>query len=74
MANATRFRKGIERAGSSRGPELIRRQPEASLHPTWRAFMGFCGELRYGEIDCLKIQDGLPILAEVTRKKIKFAP
>ncbi len=42
------------------------------LHPAWSAFVRFCQELGHGEIDCLKIQDGLPVLAEVTKKKIKF--
>jgi hypothetical protein len=28
--------------------------------------------MRYGEIDRLKIQDGLPMLAEEVKKKIKF--
>jgi len=27
----------------------------------------------YGEIERLKIQDGIPVLAEVTREKIKFS-
>ena len=45
----------------------------APLHPAWREFMRFCQELKYGEIERLKIQDGLPILAEVVEKKIKFA-
>jgi hypothetical protein len=36
--------------------------------------MRYCGEIGYGEIELLKIQDGLPVLAEVTRKKVKFAP
>jgi hypothetical protein len=44
------------------------------LHPLWRAFVRYCGELQHGEIERLKIQDGLPVLAEVTKKKIKFAP
>jgi len=30
--------------------------------------------LQHGEIERLKIQDGLPVLAEVTKKKVKFAP
>jgi hypothetical protein len=45
----------------------------AALHPTWRAFIRYCAELKYGEIERLKIQDGLPVLAEVVEKKIKFA-
>jgi hypothetical protein len=44
------------------------------LHPAWRAFVRYCAELKHGEIEILKIQDGLPVLAEVIRKKVKFAP
>ena len=44
------------------------------LHPAWRAFVRFCQDVQHGEIERLKIQDGLPVLAEVTRKKVKFAP
>ena len=47
-------------------------RPAMSLHPAWRAFLRFCAELRHGDIERLKIQDGLPVLAEVTRKKVKF--
>jgi hypothetical protein len=42
------------------------------VHPAWVAFMHFCGKLQHGEIACLKIQDGLPVVAEVTTRKIKF--
>ena len=47
---------------------------DSSTHPTWRAFIEYCAELKHGQIEVLKIQDGLPVLAEVTRKKIKFVP
>lgn len=43
-----------------------------SVHPAWRSFLRFCAELKHGEIERLKIQDGLPVLAEVTKKKVKF--
>ena len=46
---------------------------EKALHPAWRAFIRYCTELQHGEIELLKIQDGLPVLAEVVRKKIKFS-
>jgi hypothetical protein len=46
--------------------------PDAALHVAWLGFVRFCQELRHGEIERLKIQDGLPVLAEVTKKKIKF--
>ena len=46
--------------------------PAGGLHRAWLSFVAFCQELRHGEIERLKIQDGLPVLAEVTKKKIKF--
>ena len=45
-----------------------------SLHPAWSSFLRFCETLQYGEIEKLKIQDGLPVMAELTTKKVKFAP
>jgi hypothetical protein len=45
---------------------------EGSLHPAWRAFIIHCAELKHGEIEKIKIQDGLPVLAEVVRRKVKF--
>jgi hypothetical protein len=47
--------------------------PEGSLHPAWVAFVRYCQEMGYGEIERLKIQDGIPVLAEITREKIKFS-
>lgn len=44
----------------------------AELPPAWREFIRFCSDLRHGEIERLSIQDGLPVIAEVTRKKVKF--
>lgn len=46
--------------------------PVEVLHPAWRDFVRYCLELRHGEIERLSIQDGLPVLAEVTKKKVKF--
>jgi hypothetical protein len=43
-----------------------------SLHPAWVEFIRFCGQMRHGEIDQLKIQDGLPMLSETVRQKVKF--
>ncbi len=42
------------------------------LHPAWRAFIRYCHDLSHGEIERLSIQDGLPVLAETTKKKVKF--
>jgi hypothetical protein len=42
------------------------------LHPAWLAFIRHCRDLGFGEISQLKIQDGLPVMAEETKKKVKF--
>ena len=48
-------------------------QPGApELPAAWREFIRFCSDLRHGEIERLSIQDGLPVLAEITKKKVKF--
>jgi hypothetical protein len=47
---------------------------QASLHSAWLQFIRYCTELGHGEIEKLKIQDGLPMIAELAVKKIKFAP
>ncbi|HET9743253.1 MAG TPA: hypothetical protein VFQ00_10925 [Terriglobales bacterium] len=44
----------------------------APLHPAWIAFIRHCAEMGYGEIERLKIQDGIPVLVEVSRHKIRF--
>jgi len=43
-----------------------------SLHPAWLAFIRHCRELGFGEISQLRIQDGLPVMAEETKRKVKF--
>lgn len=52
-----------------------RRETNASgqpLPPAWRAFVHYCEQLGHGEIQVLKVQDGLPVMAEMVIKKIKF--
>ena len=46
---------------------------EMCLHPAWIAFIRYCQQLEHGDIEKLKIQDGIPVLVEVSRKKIKFS-
>jgi len=43
-----------------------------TLHPAWVAFIRHCRDLGFGEVSQLKIQDGLPVMAEETTKKVKF--
>ena len=42
------------------------------LHPAWVALIRHCQQLGYGTIERLKIQDGLPVLAEESIKQTKF--
>ena len=44
----------------------------SALHPAWQQFIGFCKDLQFGEIERLSIQDGVPVLAEEVRKKVRF--
>lgn len=61
---------------SNRQTEVTDRQAarhtESRLHPAWVAFIRHCRDLGFGEISQLKIQDGLPVMAEETKKKVKF--
>jgi hypothetical protein len=45
---------------------------EAVPSKQWQAFIAFCRELGHGEIQVLKIQDGVPVLAEKVIEKVKF--
>ena len=38
----------------------------------WERLIQFCQQLGHGEIEKLKIQDGVPVIAEVVREKVKF--
>jgi hypothetical protein len=42
------------------------------VHPAWERLMRYCAELGHGEIEKLKIQDGVPVIADVVREKVKF--
>jgi hypothetical protein len=45
-----------------------------SLPPAWRSFLFFCKELGNGEIHELKIQDGLPVIAQAVTRRVRFLP
>jgi hypothetical protein len=55
---------------------LVRRtsetQAKLDLHPAWIRLMRYCAELGHGEIDKLRIQDGLPVMADIVWEKVKF--
>jgi hypothetical protein len=63
----------MEAPGKHNTPPVINIDESAgSIHPSWRVFIKFCRELGHGEIERLSIQDGIPVLAETTKKKVKF--
>ena len=62
-----------ERTTMVLGTTTMLETTEVALHPAWRSFLRHCQEIGHGEIERLKIQDGLPVLAEMTKKKVKFA-
>ncbi len=43
------------------------------LHANWCDFITLCEKLGFGEIENLKIQDGLPMFVEVVKKRINFS-
>jgi len=71
-------RAGLEallvRAAEAHAARSTRNQPaRAPLHPAWELFIRYCLELRHGELERLKIQDGLPMMAELATRKVKFS-
>lgn len=66
---------GKMKLGGGQTVEMMQRENRANdgrLHPAWVAFIRYCQELGFGEVSQLKIQDGLPVMAEETTKKVKF--
>ncbi len=61
-----------DRSGYTLARAAPTRPHEHALHPAWQAFVRFCGEMQHGKIERLRIQDSLPVLAEVVKKKVKF--
>lgn len=45
----------------------------AGVHSAWLRLMCYCAEMGHGEIEKLKIQDGVPVAAEVISRKVKFS-
>jgi hypothetical protein len=53
--------------------EELLKEIRPQLHPAWITFIRYCERLGHGEIGRLKIQDGLPVLAEMVTEKVKFS-
>jgi len=47
-------------------------KPVQLISEPWSRLIRFCQQLGHGEIERLKIQDGVPVIADVVREKVKF--
>ena len=71
---AAHFETLLVKAAEAHAALSTRNQPaHARLHPAWELFIRYCLELRHGELERLKIQDGLPMMAELATRKVKFS-
>jgi hypothetical protein len=48
-------------------------RPPASLHPFWEALIRYCADMQFGELEKVRIQNGLPTAVEVIRTKVRLA-
>lgn len=62
--------------GTTQPGEAATAQPAGAakeeFNGAWLVFIRYCRQLGFGEIERLRIQDGSPVMAEVTTKKVKF--
>ena len=70
--------RGLENTpGTATGDEGSRPQKQEptlldTLHPAWAELITYCRELQFGELEKLKIQNGVPMMAELTTRKVRF--
>jgi hypothetical protein len=52
--------------------KLKTKHSTAGIHPAWLALIRHCREVGFGEIERVKIQDGIPVMIEKTIKRTKL--
>ena len=50
----------------------LKAQHATKIHPAWLALMRHCRKVGFGEVERLKIQDGVPVMIETTIKRTKL--
>jgi hypothetical protein len=70
--NKQRRRRRSEANGHTKALPLAAIWGACPLHPDCREFIRFSRDLRHGVIERLGIQDGLSVLEETTRKRVKL--
>mgnify|MGYP001146198934 CR=1 FL=1 len=48
------------------------KNPAYGIHPAWVALIRHCHAMGYGEIERIKIQNGIPVLIEKSVERIKL--
>jgi hypothetical protein len=64
-------RMSIAAGGETREPANAMAE-SSPLSPAWIRFIAFCRSVKHGEVQSVKIQDGVPVLAEMVARKIRF--
>lgn len=57
---------------SSKQALETRTKENYGIHPAWLALIRHCKEIGFGEIERMKIQNGVPVLVERSIQRIKL--
>ena len=52
------------------GPVVV--LPAGGIHPAWFRLIELCREMGHGELEKIKIQDGVPTVAEIVKERVKL--
>jgi hypothetical protein len=61
----------VERKRGEDSSDFVRKGG-TGLHPAWVTLIRHCQQMGYGEIERLKIQDGIPVMAEKSIQRLKL--
>lgn len=64
--------RGYNGANGRNGDAPQERAARVTLHPSWEALIRYCEKLQFGELEKVRIQNGLPMTVEVIRTKVRF--
>jgi hypothetical protein len=46
--------------------------PNVGIHPAWLRLIELCRAMGFGELERVKIQDGVPTIAEIVKERVKL--
>ena len=59
-------------AGNVKDERTCHNEEIVHLHPAWTKLIALCREIGFGELERIKIQNGLPVIADVAKRHVKF--